>query len=397
MSYSIQNGALEDHASTASALLLESLEIEQFRAFQHLRIPELGRVNLIVGKNSVGKTCLLEALLLYAERASPNAIFQLLEARDEVSQSLARAAYFATSPDEDIDSSYQSVKYLFYGRKDLIEQQAPIQIGPINNDSAKLSLRINWFTEEYNEERLRQLKKVESYSQSSISRLDSEIADGMLPGITVELGSTIVTHLLDRRIFRRRADLQPKPRKIPNFYVQAHRLEASTISRLWDQVTLTDLEKNVLEAVKIVIPQVEAINTKGEKERIVLAKLTGLPEPLPLRSLGEGVTRILGVTLALVNAKNGILLIDEVESGLHYSVQLELWRLIFQTALHLNVQVFATTHSWDCVEAFQKAASTSQEEKGMLIRLQRRGNDIIPTLFNEHKLAIATREQIEIR
>jgi AAA15 family ATPase/GTPase len=107
--------------------------------------------------------------------------------------------------------------------------------------------------------------------------------------------------------------------------------------------------------------------------------------------------RLFATTLALVSAADGILLIDEIENGLHYSVQLDMWRLIFRTARELNVQVFATTHSWDCISAFQKAASEDHASEGMLIRLARRNDEIIPTLFDERRLEIATQDQIEIR
>src|SRR5690348_12744309 len=69
---------------TMGKLLLGSLEIHNFRGFHNLHIEHLGRVNLIVGKNNVGKTSLLEALRLYAERGSPVLILELLGARDEV-------------------------------------------------------------------------------------------------------------------------------------------------------------------------------------------------------------------------------------------------------------------------------------------------------------------------
>ena len=107
--------------------------------------------------------------------------------------------------------------------------------------------------------------------------------------------------------------------------------------------------------------------------------------------------RMLGIILALVNAKDGMLLIDEIENGIHYSIQQELWQLIFQLAHRLNVQVFATTHSWDCIEGFQKAAQEDVQEEGMVIRLSLKGEEVIATLFDERKLAIATREQIEVR
>ena len=89
-------------------------------------------------------------------------------------------------------------------------------------------------------------------------------------------------------------------------------------------------------------------------------------------------------------------MIDEFENGLHYSVQPDAWRMIFRLAQRLDVQVFATTHSSDAVEAFQEAATESPED-GVLLKLTRRGDKIHPTVFAEEELASATRYDIEVR
>ena len=90
------------------------------------------------------------------------------------------------------------------------------------------------------------------------------------------------------------------------------------------------------------------------------------------------------------------MLIDEFENGLHYAVQLDAWRTVFRLARTRDIQVFATSHSWDTIEAFQKAAAETVEA-GALIRLARKGEVIIPTVFAEDELAIATRDRIEMR
>ena len=77
-------------------------------------------------------------------------------------------------------------------------------------------------------------------------------------------------------------------------------------------------------------------------------------------------------------------------------VQLDVWRAIFRLAKTLDVQVFATSHSWDAIEAFQKAAAETPEQ-GVLIRLTRKGDNIVSTLFREDELAVATRDGIEVR
>src|SRR5437588_761087 len=80
----------QESESAMGKLLLDSLEVRGFRGFRDLRIERLGRVNLIVGKNGIGKSSLLEALRLYADRGFPGVLEELLEARDENRTSVSR-------------------------------------------------------------------------------------------------------------------------------------------------------------------------------------------------------------------------------------------------------------------------------------------------------------------
>ena len=94
---------------------------------------------------------------------------------------------------------------------------------------------------------------------------------------------------------------------------------------------------------------------------------------MPLRSFGDGAVRAFSVALALANSSDGFLLIDEAENGIHHSIQAKFWNMIVQTAERNNVQVIATTHSWDCVVGFAKAANELEDVEGVLYRIQRNG------------------------
>lgn len=113
--------------------------------------------------------------------------------------------------------------------------------------------------------------------------------------------------------------------------------------------------------------------------------------------MGDGMGCFFGIILCLVNAAGGFVLIDEIENGLHYSVLADVWNLVFKIARRLNIQLFATTHSWDCIEAFQQASEEDKQDEGVLIRLQNQSGDVTATVFDERRLSVATREQIEVR
>ena len=169
---------------------------------------------------------------------------------------------------------------------------------------------------------------------------------------------------------------------------------------LWDAIALTDDEEEVVESLQIIDPNISAITMVGNeptgRTRKAVVRASNVSRPVSLRTYGDGVNRLFAMALNLVNARGGLLLIDEFENGLHHTVQTDIWRMVFRLANQLDVQVFATTHSRDAVRAFQKASEESPEV-GVLLRLARRGEDIIPTVADEGELAVATRHDIEVR
>jgi ABC-type transport system involved in cytochrome c biogenesis ATPase subunit len=364
-----------------SSLVLKSLEIKNFRGFRHLQIEHLGRVNLIVGKNNIGKSSLLEALQLYTQRGNPTLIQELLRVRDEGKRS-------SSNRNTEVEDMLVALKYLFYGRKDVRSVLEPtIHIGPIESPDEVLSIAVGWYLEQFEDSGVkRRLLGPEEY----------KMADNPIPRFNIQLGKQpIVTYPLKPRLLRTEIE------EIACVFASSNGLSNSHLSIYWDNISLRDLEKEVITALQIIAPGVEGVSIIGDPEssrgRIPIVKIVGIDEPLPLRSLGDGMQRMLGIALALANAKDGMLLIDEIENGIHYSVQGKLWELVFRLAHYLNVQVFATTHSGDCIEAFQKAAQEDTQTEGTLIRLESRKGEIGATLFDEEELAIVTREQIEVR
>ncbi len=114
--------------------------------------------------------------------------------------------------------------------------------------------------------------------------------------------------------------------------------------------------------------------------------------------MGDGIYRILALIITLVNCENGVLLIDEIDAGLHYSALSKLWKLVIETARKLNVQVFATTHSWDALSAFHKSMSEAEAlELGTVFRLERQHDQIKYVSYTGEELAVAVEHDIEMR
>src|SRR5216683_551812 len=241
-------------------LILNSLEVRNFRTFRDLKIEHLGRVNLLVGKNNVGKTSLLEAIRLYASRAStPETLF----------------------------------------------------------------IAIDWSVTETRDGTLhtRPLEPGEDYT-----------ADNLAPRFTIQTAGATLSYPIDPSLPQ--GILRLNSNEIPCVFTSANGLSAQRLTELWDSIALTKLEIDVLTALRLIAPGVADLNFVSTplsgRERIPVVRLVDNDEPLPLYSLGDGMLRALGISLALVNVKDGMLLIDEFENGIHYTALPDLWRLIFR-------------------------------------------------------------------
>jgi ABC-type branched-subunit amino acid transport system ATPase component len=374
-------------------LHLNSLEIQNFRPFQHLKIERLGRVNLIVGKNSVGKSSVLDAINLYAQRGSPLLLQLILKKHKELNFTRLRDTW-DNIWGSTVNIQLAALKDLFFGRKlDLKTLPITLHIGEVGTVQKQINIELGMYS----------LEETEDFGGKS--RLLS--LDGILTADNPRLAFSVQYGTDEPRISRldkiRDFDIYDESPSASSIFVATGGLSETLIGDLWKAIALTDAEENVVKALQIIHPDVERVAVitrdgyKPESEYEVIVKVKGLNERLSLGSLGDGMNRIFGITLALVNSANDFLLIDEIENGLHYSVQLEVWKLIFEVARRLNVQVFATTHNWDCIEAFQEAAAADQQSEGMLIRLENKAGRMVTTLFDEDELAIVTREQIEVR
>ena len=188
---------------------------------------------------------------------------------------------------------------------------------------------------------------------------------------------------------------------IDNFqFIKTKNIDRDINGKLWDNITLSDKEAYVIDALRIIEPEVERIAfiEEGTRERAAVVKSKANNSVVPLKSMGDGINRILTIILALVNADNGYLLIDEFENGLHHSVQEKLWEIIFYLSKKLNVQVFATTHSEDCIRGFEEALNGNKDKlDGKLIRLDLKKGVIRPVEFNSEELKIVSDGNIEIR
>ena len=134
----------------------------------------------------------------------------------------------------------------------------------------------------------------------------------------------------------------------------------------------------------------------GERGGFIV-KLSDSDRPVPIGSMGDGIWRLLGLALATVSAQGGVLLVNEIDSGLHYSTMSDMWKIIWQIATKLDVQVFATTHNSDCWQSLASIASKDTEDKNRIIIHRIEPDENTSVMFNEPQMIIAANRDIEVR
>ena len=113
--------------------------------------------------------------------------------------------------------------------------------------------------------------------------------------------------------------------------------------------------------------------------------------------MGEGFNRLLGIYSEVIASEVHVLLIDEIENGLHYSVMPQVFEGLFTAAKELDIQIFATTHSWECIMAADAAARKTNSYDLNVIRLDRVKDDITATIMDDKTLATARDLKWEMR
>lgn len=405
--------------------MFKNIKIENFRCFKSFELQQLGRVNLLVGENNSGKTSILEAIQLLCSRTNFEPLSEMM---------IHRGEYFF----DDNGKGYREldIKHLFYNHK--IEPNLKISISSLRLDNT--SEQINLSIARRSESLLDLINDFEGIARSSKYNVPESIIKQI--EILKDESKKQVSITFENKFFHNLEELEfsveyiyannSKERKMllsPNrcldenlvsnsskdirnqqqktLFVTSSSLTTHKMIELFDRVVLTDDENVVLEALQTIEPNIEKIayvnvnpyilRNSFESRSAFVVRLADSNQRVPIGSMGDGVWRMLGLALAIVCAKDGVLFVDEIDTGLHFTAMSDMWKLIWKTAKRLNVQVFATTHNSDC---WRSLASIAREEDAAEdgITIQRIEKDKnIAVSFNEREIVIAAEREIEVR
>lgn len=361
-----------------SPFKLQRLSIKNYRSLREVSVERIGRLNLITGSNNAGKSSLLEVVRLWSARSDIDILTGIIDARDESRLPVAEIE----NPLEDenyllgslclfsgyptLEGSLQFPIHITDGETDLkiFVSEEEIDWPPVSgiNIQTGISKATLWsLNVSATGQAMRSYPILSTYSEAEPIGTPKHLLKSGAPGaLCLSISSGIINGIVGH-----------------------------DTAKLWDAITLTDREEAVLRGLRIIEPRIVRLNyIHGERGvRIPVVRLQDLDRPVPLRSLGDGISRLFQILLALANAAGGFVTIDEFENGLHYSIQDTAWRVVLGLARELDVQVFATTHSSDCVEAFEQVSEGAAEEM-ILTRLIAEDGTVRAETLGTEKLAL---------
>ena len=290
---------------------IENLKISNFKCFKELEVSNIGRVNLIGGKNNVGKTAFLEAVELFT---SPRQPFELI----------------------------------FFASKILKRRQA--LINPFNQ---VISFEIDFIHDDAEETEISSISKVCKLKREVIIDANNTLPIEMIQAsLNNSQAQVPIEHIVNLGMPAIKCTLFISASKAQEQDIATSLGLLAELGReefLNNSLSLFD--ENIIE-LKIIPKQNNTIVLKlrlKNRESLVL-----------LSSLGEGVNRYIAILCAIWASKDSVLLIDEIENGIHYTNYKKLWQIIFQASVDANCQLFITTHSKECISAFNEVQLDNQ-------------------------------------
>lgn len=309
---------------------IKHIEISRFRGIHSLQINDLNRVNVFLGGNNCGKSSLLEAILVMLGTSKPLLPIEM-----------------------NVDRNYMGLAKedfaMFFHNGDTAQD---IRLAHQTEEGEQHELTIRYFEEsinEINEEEIRGRDNsnlpLAQYGLKYCFKANSE-----------DYSSTITYNTANGKL-----NMQvPETRKNGiNAYYIAPRYNFNNYISHFNEIVTNKEKSAIVDILHSIEPRIKDVTVVGNK---VMADAQ-LDKLIPINLMGDGTRKLFTIAVALYNAKDSILIVDEVDNGLYYKSMKTLWNVILQMSTTLNIQVFLSTHSIDSLEALSNLLSDEMPEQ----------------------------------
>lgn len=336
--------------------MVNSITFENFRGLKKLELPELSQITLLTGRNNAGKSSVLEGIYLVCAHTSMGSLslinlFRSLQINAPVdmlwgamfhNQDTANPICFSIKADgKSGHLEYMRDDSALYDDQMVIGQNSFARPFFLNRPYG-LKFHFEWGT--YREDG-RFLRAFNS-NNTTLEPIKTN-----LPKNQIRLISGV-------------------------YHIGASYAGSDSVINEWcGQLELSGRKRTVVDILQSIDPLINDFSVIVQQGQPYLYAKIG-ESSLPFKTLGDGTNRLLYIILTIIENPNSVILIDEIESGFHYSMQEKLWNTIAKAAKESNCQIIAATHSYECIQnAVDGVAEAGMEDRFCLYRLEHKGEE----------------------
>ena len=350
--------------------MLKTVRIKNFRGFTELTLDNLERVNLLAGANGTGKTAVLEALFLHMGAHNPEIGMRINAFRG------------LTVFKVDLDDLYAPLFHR-YDLDGAVEITSTDDQGVERCLTVRLSdIAVTALEPSNGNDRPDSLSTTSSAREVRFEYEDSE-------GKRAAVNGQLTTEGLRFQV--------GKPWGGQAIFLATRHHSPTEDAQRFSELAVQMREQPLVESLKVVEPRLSSLSVQAMGNVALVYGDVGLGRLIPIDLMGQGTSCLLSIMLAIVSQQASMVLIDEIENGLHYSVMAQVWTAIAKAARAADVQVFATTHSWECLRAAHEAFSQDEQYDLRLHRLERVGDTIRVATLDREALDTAIEVGLEVR
>ena len=357
--------------------MFQNIAVKNFRCFTGLLLQPLARINLIAGMNNTGKTALLEAIHLHNNPGNPPEVAHI---------NLLRGI---AEPMQDIQGIEDVIGWLFHDR----QSTGGMEVSSDDEKGQTRTLSV-WVLDPAT---LRErFPDAEAMLQNGIYAKFSNQPRLVLRYQEHGSPDRFAVAVLGPNTGLSWSGM-PLPWSIPSVYLSSGVRASDQDLKFFGELEGSKRVDEILPALRIVEPRLVRLAPLPLAGTWTIHGDIGLSRLVPIPFMGEGTRRLLSLVLAIFNASGGVVLIDEIENGLHYSVMKKVWQAVAEAARKADVQVFATTHSYECICAAHEAFADHGPYDFRLHRLDRTGDGIGVATYGQETLETALELAHEVR
>ena len=360
--------------------MFKKINFQNFRGFKNIEIDGFKRFNILVGKNNCGKSSILEGIFLLVNPSNPELPLKINSLRD-------------------INMVDETFWKIFFNE---LEYNSSIKlkgymINPRENRTLKIDSNSSSSIKSSSEENGVDQTKIDfGYSHSGLS---SKL-NGLKYEYQLKKDLNKSYKVFNASVIEEKSGLkvnypQDYSEQLNGLIISSNKLPSDNWNR-FDKIQISKKKSSVVKVLQNLEPCLVDMSMSSNK--IIYCDI-GMENLIPMNMLGDGFCRFFSIVLAIYEAKDGIVLIDELENGLHYSSQKLVWEAILAAAEEYKTQVFIATHSYECISALSSVVeeNSSKKDEIRLFRIEKTDQIVTAIPYDYEEIKISLDKNWEVR